>query len=55
MSYIGGLYPISVIPNDLDTHYKEITKATSIYRGMAPHHGAGYAGPWIENYFIDRY
>ena len=36
-------------------HYHDLLQFTSRYRGVPYHKTSGYAGPWIENYFIDTF
>lgn len=42
-------------PSDADYHYSEILNVTAKFRGHPIHHGGNYSGPWMENYFIDRF
>jgi hypothetical protein len=43
-------------PNDAEAHYQELLRATEKYRtGIPTHSYGGFAGPWIENHFIQKY
>ena len=42
-------------PSDADSHYQELLNRTAKFRKTAVHEYGEYAGPWIENIFIERF
>jgi hypothetical protein len=42
-------------PDDAEGHYYDLLERTSVFRNQPYHFYAGYNGPWIENYFIDKF
>ena len=52
--FLHGTKHIKLLEKDeANAHYLEIMNITSKFRGEKYHQTAGYAGPWIENHFID--
>jgi len=56
LSLAGNFRPVRLTYHrDLEAHYVHLLNVTAQFRGLPPHHGSGFDGPWIENLFIKEF
>lgn len=56
LTLAGNFRPVHLTYHrDLEAHYMHLLNVTARFRGLPPHHGSGFNGPWIENLFIKEF